>query len=111
MSKKVEICLSMLTGVLATPEIWRVLGEQYLEHSSKPVEKAETLFRDAISLSAQHGTFSFELRAATSLSRFLLQKGEDVLSTTLSRVSQGAETRDVRTARIILDEGLELGSR
>ncbi|RQS24242.1 winged helix-turn-helix domain-containing protein [Burkholderia sp. Bp8998] len=99
----------------ATPEIWRVLGEQYLEHSSKPLEKAETLFRDAISLSMQHGTFSFELRAATSLSRFLFQKGErqeaeDVLSTTLSRVSQGAETRDVRTARAVLDEGLELGS-
>ncbi|MBN3836064.1 winged helix-turn-helix domain-containing protein [Burkholderia sp. Ac-20344] len=100
----------------ATPEIWRVLGEQYLEHSSKPLEKAETLFRDAISLSTQHGTFSFELRAATSLSRFLFQKGErqeaeDVLSTTLSRVSQGMETRDVRTARTVLSEGIELGSR
>ncbi|WP_443678808.1 hypothetical protein [Paraburkholderia unamae] len=73
------------------------------------MEDVESLFRAAISLSKQQGTLSWELRAATSLARLISHRGdrheaEDVLAATLSRITQGASTKDVLAAHAVLGE-------
>ncbi|CAG9273754.1 hypothetical protein [Paraburkholderia unamae] len=107
-SRDIERATSAKAG-WATPEIWRALGEQHLQDGSRPLEDVESLFRAAISLSKQQGTLSWELRAATSLARLISHRGdrheaEDVLAATLSRITQGASTKDVLAAHAVLGE-------
>ncbi|PRY05994.1 winged helix-turn-helix domain-containing protein [Paraburkholderia sp. BL25I1N1] len=94
----------------ATAEIWRALGEQYLERRTHDIVVAEDLFHQAIAIAKQQGYLSWELRAATSLARLYRRnghwaKGEDLLCAVLSRFSQGAATSDIRAANAMLAYG------
>lgn len=107
----IERAKSGLAG-WATAEILRALGEHYLENDPERHPEPEHLFRQALAIARSQGARAFELRAATSLARSLrtrhcLTEAEDVLSTPLSCFTQGFDTRDLRTARGVL-EGIHL---
>jgi predicted ATPase len=70
---------------------------------------AEACFRDAIGIARQQGAKSFELRAATSLSRLWADQGKTreahaVLSDVYAWFTEGLETADLREARALLDD-------
>jgi predicted ATPase len=104
----IERAKSGLAG-WATAEILRALGEYYLENDPGRHLEPEHLFKQALAIARSQGARAFELRAATSLARSLrarhcLTEAEDVLSAPFSRFTQGLDTRDLRTARGVLEE-------
>jgi tetratricopeptide (TPR) repeat protein len=90
-------------------ELHRTRGELALLRSPDCVELAERNFRDAIDLARQQSARSFELRAATSLSRLLGKQGRrDEARALLSEIygwfSEGFNTADLKDAKALLDE-------
>ena len=82
-------------------ELMRVQGERLRE--SDP-EGGERLLARALELALHEGTLAWALRAAISLAAARRKRGSprqalQVLETTLARVSEGMETRDVVAAR------------
>ena len=76
------------------------------------LDAAEALFRRALDVSRTQGAVSLELRAASSLARLQLDRGERELAHALlapvrAKISEGAGTADLRAA----DELLERTSR
>lgn len=70
---------------------------------------AETAFRQAREIACRQGTLMLELRAATALARLL--RGQDragearaLLADAYGRFQEGFATRDLREARLLLDE-------
>ena len=70
---------------------------------------AENCFRTAVELARRGGCRSFELRAATSLSRLLRRQGKceearHMLAGIHSWFTEGFDTADLLDARTLLDE-------
>ncbi len=108
--------LSMVSEALAvaepsgqhywTAELHRLKGALTREADQK---SAEASFREAIAIVREQGAKSFELRAATSLSRLWPSQGKAteahaLLSDVYTWFTEGFETADLREARSLLEE-------
>jgi len=96
-------------GGWLTPELLRLKGEILLLQSTPAfAETAADLFWQALDWARRQGALSWELRAATSLTRLLRDQGwsataTGVLQPVYDRFTEGFETADLRSARALLD--------
>jgi predicted ATPase len=87
-------------------EIYRVKGELLLESGGS--SEAETCFHHSIEIARRQSAKSLELRATTSLARFLDRQGrQDEARRRLSEIhswfTEGFETADLKDAKALLD--------
>lgn len=87
------------------PECVRLYGEAEL--AAGETRNAEARFHEAIELARRHGAKSWELRAATSLARYLRSQGhhgeaQRVLAPIQARFAEGQGTSDLQRAAEIL---------
>ena len=103
----------MITAVQATKEtlceaeVHRVAGEIAL--LSPDVVKAEAYFERALVIARQQQAKSWELRAATSLTRLWrdqgkVQQARELLAPIYGWFTEGFDTRDLKEAKALLDE-------
>jgi len=90
------------------PEIRRCRGALLLAQGDAHASEAETCFRSAVDLARRRGHRSLELRAATSLSRLLAQRGHRhearrALADIYSWFTEGFDTADLGDAKALLD--------
>jgi class 3 adenylate cyclase/tetratricopeptide (TPR) repeat protein len=90
------------------PEIHRCRGALLLAQGDAHASEAETCLRSAIDLARRRGHRSLELRAATSLSRLLAQRGHRqearrALGDVYGWFTEGFDTVDLRDAKALLD--------
>jgi predicted ATPase len=93
---------------VCAPEVHRCRGELLLSQGDAHGSEAETCFRTAVELARRGGHRSLELRAATSLSRLLVQHGHReearrVLGDVYGWFTEGFDTADLKIARELLD--------
>ena len=87
----------------------RIKGELLLSQDAPgAAAAAEDHFRQSLDWARQQGALSWELRAATSLTRLLRDQGRSatatgVLQPVYDRFTEGFETADLRSARALLD--------
>jgi len=92
-----------------TPELLRLKGELLLaQRTSGAAETAEDLFRQALDGARRQQTWSWELRAATSLARLLRNQGRPsdamaVLQPVYDRFTEGFDTADMQAAKRLID--------
>ena len=89
-------------------EIYRWRGELLLSQGDAHASEAETCFRSAVESARRGGHRSFELRAATSLSRLLAQHGNpeearQILGDVYGWFTEGFDTADLGDAKALLD--------
>jgi tetratricopeptide (TPR) repeat protein len=90
------------------PECLRKQGELALRLGRGDDSAAEALFRESLRLAREHGAKSWELRAATSLARYLKNREETKeaaasLEPVYSWFREGLQSRDLCQARDLLD--------
>jgi len=90
------------------PELYRLKGELLLQQSSDNHPEAETCFQQAIAIAQNQQAKSFELRAATSLSKLWHQQGKrqeahDILAPVYDWFTEGFDTADLTEAKALLD--------
>jgi predicted ATPase len=90
-------------------ELYRLKGELLLQQSSDNHPEAETCFQQAIAIAQNQQAKSFELRAATSLSKLWHQQGKrqeahDLLAPVYGWFTEGFDTADLQEAKALLDE-------
>jgi predicted ATPase len=104
-----------LTAIEKTGETWcesdirRIAGEIALLAPEPDVSKAETHFARALALAKAQQAKSWELRATMSLARLWRHQGErnkarELLSPIYDWFTEGLDTRDLREAKVFLDE-------
>ena len=92
------------------PELLRIKGELLLlQGTTGTTEAVEGVFRRALDGAREHGTPSWELRAATSLARLLRHQGRTADATTClqpvyDRFTEGFGTADLIAAKRLLEE-------
>jgi predicted ATPase len=92
------------------PELLRIKGELLLlQGTTGTTEAVEDVFRRALDGAREHGTPSWELRAATSLARLLRDQGRPAdaiacLRPVYDRFTEGFGTADLIAAKRLLDE-------
>jgi predicted ATPase len=91
------------------PELYRLKGALLLQQHSDNQAEAETCFHKAISIARSQQAKSFELRAATSLSRLWQQQGKRaeahaLLAPVYGWFTEGFDTADLIEAKALLDE-------
>jgi class 3 adenylate cyclase/predicted ATPase len=108
-------CLAeAMTGVESSKERWceaevhRIAGEMALRSPNSDAAQAEAHFARALSVARGQNAKSFELRAATSLARLWYDQGKrdaarDVLAPVRAWFTEGADTADLRAAKVLLD--------
>jgi predicted ATPase len=89
------------------PESLRIRGELLLLQDATGAA-AEAHFRQALDWAGRQGALSWELRAATSLTRLLRDQGRSadakaLLQPVYDRFTEGFETADLETAKALLD--------
>jgi predicted ATPase len=89
-------------------EINRLNGELLARHGTRG-EEAEAAFRTAIAIAQHQRAKSWELRATTSLARWLAANGKrDEARATLAEIynwfTEGFDTADLKDAKALLDE-------
>jgi predicted ATPase/DNA-binding winged helix-turn-helix (wHTH) protein len=93
-----------------SPELLRIKGELLLlQGTTGTTEAVDDVFRRALDGAREHGTLSWELRAATSLARLLRHQGRTADATTClqpvyDRFTEGFGTADLIAAKLLLDE-------
>ncbi|TYL97785.1 hypothetical protein FXB40_07720 [Bradyrhizobium rifense] len=106
----IEAGIEQTEPSMFTPELLRLKGDlSLLQGMSGAAESAETHFREALDVAREHGTLSWELRAATSLARLLRRQGRAVdaiacLQPVYDRFTEGFGTADLIAAKRLLDE-------
>jgi tetratricopeptide (TPR) repeat protein len=109
--KGLEVLAEIPEHALETPfgpDVYRCRGELLLGRGDTDPSGAETCFRSAIELARRGGHRSLELRATTSLSRLLAQRGRrdegrQALGKVYGWFTEGFDTGDLRVARTLLD--------
>jgi predicted ATPase/DNA-binding winged helix-turn-helix (wHTH) protein len=93
-------------GAFDMPELLRLRGE--LELHGGDLKAAEADFVASVALAEQQGALSWRLRTEMSLARLRKRQGVPdplgALASTYDRFSEGFETADLRTARLMLDQ-------
>jgi predicted ATPase len=103
-----------MAAVETTKERWckaevnRIAGEIALLSPKPDAAKAEGYFERALSVARQQQAKSWELRAATSLSRLWrdqgkLQQARELLAPVYGWFTEGFDTRDLKEAKALLD--------
>jgi predicted ATPase len=91
-------------------ELLRIRGELLLlRRAPEAAAEAEDYFRQALDWARRQGALSWELRAATSLSRLLRDQGRSaeairLLRPVYDRFTEGFDTADFKAARLLLDD-------
>jgi TOMM system kinase/cyclase fusion protein len=90
-------------------ELHRLKGELLLQLSSDNQTAAESCFHHAISIAQRQQAKSWQLRAATSLSRLWQRQGKrqdayDLLAPVYGWFTEGFDTADLKDAKALLDE-------
>jgi predicted ATPase len=90
------------------PELYRLKGELLLQQNSDHRAEAETCFHDALDIARSQQAKSFELRAATSLTRLWQSQGkreeaQQVLGDIYGWFTEGFDTADLQDAKTLLD--------
>lgn len=90
-------------------ELLRLRGVLHMAQNCEQVPFAEQCFRDAICTAQAQNAKSWELRAATSLSRLWAERGErqkalDLLTPLYGWFTEGFETPDLKDAKALLDQ-------
>jgi predicted ATPase len=91
------------------PEAHRLRGELLLERSAADVPQAEEALRQSLAVARRQRARSWELRAATSLARLWLRRGEraaarDLLAPVHAWFTEGLDTVDLLQARALLEQ-------
>jgi predicted ATPase/DNA-binding winged helix-turn-helix (wHTH) protein len=92
------------------PELLRIKGELLLlQGTTGTTEAVEDVFRQALDGAREHGSLSWELRAATSLARLLRNQGRPADATAClrpiyDRFAEGFGTADLIAAKQLLDD-------
>ena len=92
------------------PELLRIKGELLLSQGTTgTTETVEDVFRQALDWAREHGSLSWELRAATSLARLLRNQGRPAdaiacLQPIYDRFTEGFGTADLIAAKQLLDD-------
>jgi tetratricopeptide (TPR) repeat protein len=94
---------------LYAAEIHRLRGELLLRRENSDEAQAECCFERALEMAREQQAKSWELRAATSMSRLWQRQGRHnearaVLSSVYDWFTEGFDTRDLREARVLLDD-------
>jgi predicted ATPase len=89
-------------------ELYRLQGELLLARSAEHHAEAETCFRHALDVARRQQAKSWELRAATSLSRLWQQQGKraeahELLAPIYGWFTEGFDTRDLQEAEALLE--------
>jgi adenylate cyclase len=89
-------------------ELWRLKGDLLRRRAPSDDAEAEACFRRAIETARAQQARSWELRAATSLSRLLAERGthhqaREALADSYGGFTEGFDTADLRDARAWLD--------
>jgi class 3 adenylate cyclase/predicted ATPase len=89
-------------------EAYRIRGELLLKHHVADTAGAERCFQRALQVARDQQAKSWELRAATSLSRLWQQQGKrddarDLLMPVFGWFTEGFDTADLRDARVLAD--------
>ena len=89
-------------------ELNRLEGELLLASEERDESQAEASFRNAIGVARAQQAKSWELRAATSLTRLLRRQGRpeearDLLAPVYDWFTEGFETLDLKEAKALLD--------
>jgi predicted ATPase len=90
-------------------ELYRLKGEVLLAHAAEHHVEVETCFHQALDVARQQQAKSWELRAATSLSRLWQQQGKraeahELLAPVYNWFTEGFDTADLREAKALLEE-------
>ena len=97
-------------GRWCVPELLRIKGELILrEGTDRAIPVAEQLFVQSLDLAREQGALSWELQTATALARLhqnqgRRETGRNILLPIFSRFTEGFQTRDLLTAKTLLDE-------
>ena len=89
-------------------ELYRLKGALLLQQSSGDSTQAETCFQQAISIAQSQQAKSWELRAATSLTRLWQRQGKcqeayDLLAPVYGWFTEGFDTADLQEAKALLE--------
>jgi predicted ATPase len=90
-------------------ELHRIKGELLLDQSFPAEEPAEACFQNALKVSREQNAKSFELRAATSLSRLWQKQGKkaqarQLLTQIYDWFTEGFDTTDLKEAKALLEQ-------
>lgn len=96
------------TGQVAAAELWWLRGE-VLRSLGSANDEAGSMFAQAIDEARRQGSRLYELRAATSLARLWRDQGGsreayDLLAPIYAWFTEGFGTRDLKEAKVLLDE-------
>jgi predicted ATPase len=94
---------------LSESYLHRIKGDLLLAVSEDNHAEAETWFQQAIDVARRQSAKSWELRAATSLSRLWQRQGKkeegrQLLAEIYGWFTEGFDTRDLKEAKALLDE-------
>ena len=89
-------------------ELLRLRGDVLLSAHADETGAAETCYRDALAVAQRQQARSLQLRAATSLARLFLlrgeyEKGRQILAPTYGCFTEGFNTRDLKRAKELFD--------
>ena len=104
-----------MTAVEKTKESWceaelnRTAGEIALMSPEPDATKAQAYFDRALTVARAQQAKSWELRAAMSLARLLrdqgkVQQARELLAPTYGWFTEGFDTRDLKDAKVLLEE-------
>jgi predicted ATPase/DNA-binding winged helix-turn-helix (wHTH) protein len=90
-------------------ELYRLKGELLRRQANPDVSQAEACFQQAIAIARRQQAKSWELRAATSLSRLWQQQGKrndarQLLAEVYGWFTEGFDTADLQEAKALLEE-------
>jgi predicted ATPase len=90
-------------------ELHRLKGELVLRGNPADISASETCFRTALAIASDQQAMFLKLRAATSLARLWVQRGErrnaqDLLAGICGWFTEGLDTLDLQEARALLSE-------
>ena len=90
-------------------ELHRLQGELLLRQAVPDATQAAACFQQALAIARRQQAKSWELRAATSLSRLWQQQGKrqeahDLLAPVYYWFTEGFDTADLKDAKVLLDE-------
>jgi predicted ATPase len=94
---------------LDVPRLHLLQGNLLLHASRQNFEAAEGFFRSAWEVARSQGARGWALRAMTSLTRLLAERGEraqarDRLTAIYAEFSEGFDTPDLQDAKALLDQ-------
>ncbi len=98
------------------PELLRIKGNILAKQDRPDFAAVYDHLTQALDLAHQQGALSWELRAATSLARLLIDQGRSADATALlrpvyDRFTEGFATADLKTAKALLDDLSSFGRR